>query len=308
MKNNICDYFSMKIKDIFEKYDNFDSIYEIRIRVGQPLVVRRDKGEYGIDEEGCEAALDNAYIVTTKDIKEIMEFISSYSPYAFEEELRNGYITIPGGNRIGICGKTIIDLSGIKTIKNITSLNVRMAKAIIGCSDRYMSYFYHNRKLCHTLIISPPCSGKTTFLRDLIRNLSDGYADVLGKNIAVVDERSEISGNYLGMRTDVLDGCPKSQGMLMLIRSMAPEVIAVDELGKKEDVEALEYCMNCGTTIIATVHAANLDELKSKAVFRYMLENKLFKRIVVMSSTPQKGTVVGIYNEDGDVVWSGTSL
>lgn len=304
MEEKVYEYLSMKLKSIFEKYENDRTIHEIRIRAGQPLLVRTAKGEYGLDEDGNECSFDNAYRVTAKDIKEIMEFVSGYSPYAYEEELRNGYITIPGGNRIGICGKTVTDMNGIKTIRNISSINIRMAKAMVGCSDEYMPYIFDGQRLCHTLILSPPCSGKTTFLRDVIRNLSDRY----GKNVGVVDERSEIAGNYLGMRTDVLDACPKSHGMLMLIRSMAPDVIAVDELGKKEDVEALEYCMNCGCTMIATVHAGDLDELKKKTIFKYMLDNRLFKRIVVMNGVPRKGRVVGIYDEDGGTIWSGTSL
>lgn len=304
MEEMVYEYLSMKLKNIFENYENGSLIHEIRIRVGQPLMVRTSKGEYGLDEYGYECSFENAYRITQKDIKEIMEFVSGYSPYAYEEELKNGYITIPGGNRIGICGKTIIDLNGIKTIKNISSINIRMARAMVGCSDKYMPYFFEKEKLCNTLILSPPCSGKTTFLRDIIRNLSDVY----GKNVGVVDERSEISGNYLGIRTDVLDGCPKSYGMLMLIRSMAPDVIGVDELGKKEDVEALEYCMNCGCTMLATVHAGNLEELRNKSIFKYMLDNKLFKRTIVMSGVPKKGTVVGIYDEEGEQIWSGTSL
>ena len=304
MEEKVYEYLSVKLKSIFDKYENGTLLHEIRIRVGQPLMVHTAKGEFGLDEYGYECSVDNAYRVTPKDIKEIMEFISGYSPYAYEEELRNGYITIPGGNRIGICGKTITDVNGIKTIRNISSINIRMAKAMAGCSNQYMPYLFEKNKLCHTLILSPPCSGKTTFLRDVIRNLSDVYE----KNVGVVDERSEISGNYLGIRTDVLDACPKSHGMLMLIRSMAPDVIAVDELGKKEDVEALEYCMNCGCTMIATVHAGDLDELKKKTIFKYMLDNKLFKRIVVMNGVPRKGRVVGIYDEDGGTIWSGTSL
>ena len=304
MEEKVYEYLSMKLKSIFDKYEKGSLLHEIRIRVGQPLIVRTSKGEYGLDENGYECSIDNSYRVTPKDIKEIMEFVSGYSPYAYEEELRNGYITIPGGNRIGICGKTITDVNGIKTIKNISSINIRMARAMVGCSDQYLPYFFERDKLCNTLILSPPCSGKTTFLRDVIRNLSDKY----GKNVGVVDERSEISGNYLGIRTDVLDGCPKSYGMLMLIRSMAPDVIGVDELGKKEDVEALEYCMNCGCTMLATVHAGNLEELRNKSIFKYMLDNKLFKRTVVMSGVPKKGTVVGIYDEEGDPIWSGTSL
>ena len=304
MEEKVYEYLSVKLKSIFEKYDSKSRIQEIRIRLGQPLIVRTDRGEFGLDEDGYASSLDNAYRVTAKDLKEIMEFVSGYSPYAYEEELRNGYITIPGGNRIGICGKTVIDVNGVKTIRNISSVNIRMARAMEGCADKYMSYFFEEEKLCHTLILSPPCSGKTTFLRDLVRNLSDKYR----KNVGVVDERSEISGNYLGIRTDVLDGCPKSYGMLMLIRSMAPEVIAVDELGKKEDVEALEYCMNCGCTMIATVHAGDLEELKKKIIYKYMLENKLFKRIVVMSGAPKKGTIIGIYDDEGGVIWNGTSL
>lgn len=304
MEEKVYEYLSMKLKSIFAKYENTCVIHEIRIRLGQPLMVRTVRGELALDENGFETSPKNAYFITTKDIKEIMEFISGYSPYACEEELRNGYITIPGGNRIGICGKVIVDANGIKTIRNISSINIRMARAVLGCADKYMPFLFEKGKFCHTLILSPPCSGKTTFLRDVIRNLSDVY----GKNVGVVDERSEIAGSYLGIRTDVLDGCPKSLGMLMLIRSMAPDVIGVDELGKKEDVKALEYCVNCGCTMIATVHAGDLDELRNKTIFKYMLDNKLFKRIVVMSGVPNKGTIVEIYDETGGALWSGTSL
>lgn len=295
MENSVFEYLSVSLKSIFLNYTKKTEINEIRIRIGQPLIVVCGSNEDYLNESGLKVTVDKAYIVKYRDIREIMEYISSYSPYAFEEELKNGYITINGGNRIGVCGKTVLDKDGIKTIRNITSINIRMARSIEGCSDRYMNQLLINDSPCHTLIVSPPCSGKTTFLRDLIRNFSDN-----GYNVAVVDERSEISGHYLGRRTDVLDGCPKAHGMIMLLRSMAPDVIAVDELGKKEDVEALEYCMNCGCTILATVHANDYEELSKKTVFKYMLDNSLFKRIVVMSNVPKKGTIVGIYNEKGE--------
>ena len=173
-----------------------------------------------------------------------------------------------------------------------------------------MNLIYENDKLCHTLIISPPCCGKTTFLRDLVRNISDGYGLRKGITVGVVDERSEIAACYegvpqnnIGMRTDVMDACPKAYGILMLIRSMGPKVIAVDEIGKTEDVKAIEYSINCGCKIIATIHGASFSEIKQKSAMSSLLESKIFERYIVMSNLPQMGTVKEIYNKEGELIW-----
>ena len=311
-QTEVYQYLSVKLRIIFQKVPASIRINEIRLRVGQPLMVETDEGEIFISETGQPALIGQAYRICTRDIKETLEYISNYSLYAYEEELKNGYITIPGGNRIGICGKAVTDFNGIKTVRNISFINIRMAHEIVGCSDCYIEKLYEHNEPCHTLIISPPCSGKTTLLRDIVRNISDGFASHRGRCVGVVDERSEIAAccygvpqNNVGIRTDVMDCCPKAYGMIMLIRSMAPKVIAIDEIGKKEDVEALEYCVNCGCKIIATIHASSIEELKNKAVMKKLIDNNIFQRFVVLSGIPSKGTVTGIYNGKGEVIWSG---
>lgn len=308
-QTDVYQYLSAKLRTIFRKVPSILKINEIRLRTGQPLIVESSQGEVFLSETGQPALIGQAYRVTDRDIRETLEYISNYSLYAYEEELKNGYITIPGGNRIGICGKTVTDLEGVKTIKNISFINIRMAHEVVGCTDIYMEKMYERNQLCHTLIISPPCAGKTTFLRDMIRNISNGFASHKGICVGVVDERSEIAAcsggipqNQIGIRTDVLDCCPKAHGMLMLIRSMAPKVIAVDEIGKKEDVDALEYCINCGCKIIATIHSTSLTELYTKPVMEKILENRIFQRFVVLSPLPVRGTVAGIYNERGEMI------
>ena len=309
--NEVFDYLSVELRGIFARLEKYVDIHEIRLRIGHPLMIETKEGELFISENGLFCDKGQAYIVKNRDIKEIVEYISNYSPYAYEEELKNGFITISRGNRIGVCGKAVVGNDGVTTIRNMSSLNIRMSKEYIGCSDKYIELLYENSKLCHTLIISPPCCGKTTLLRDIIRNISDGYGNRKGMTIGVVDERSEIAACYegvpqnnLGIRTDVMDACPKAYGILMLIRSMGPKVIAVDEIGNKEDVKAIEYSINCGCKIIATIHGDSFDELKQKNVMASLLENKIFQRYIIMSNLPKMGTIREIFNGEGKLIWS----
>lgn len=308
-QSDVYEYLSVRLRMIFAKFPQTIRINEIRLRIGQPVIVETDVGEMFVSETGQPALIGQAYRVCERDIRETLEYISNYSLYAYEEELKNGYITIPGGNRIGICGKTVVDIKGIKTMRNIGSVNIRMAHEISGCSDCYMEKLYENNDICNTMIISPPCSGKTTMLRDIARNISNGFSSHNGQCVGIVDERSEIAAccygvpqNNVGIRTDVMDCCPKSYGMIMLIRSMAPKVIAVDEIGSREDVDALEYCVNCGSRMLVTIHGSSVKEIMDKKVMERLFEKNIFKRFIVLSGNPQKGTVVGIYNERGEFV------
>ena len=216
------------------------------MRLGQPLRVVRGKEEIVL-RSGTEP-----YIVTKEELRETMDYISHYSLYAYENELRQGFVTVEGGHRVGVAGKVIMEKERVKNIQYISSLNIRVSHEVLGCADRLIPYIVANKQVCHTLIISPPCCGKTTLIRDLIRQISDGNEYVKGCSVGVVDERSELGGcylgiaqNHLGTRTDVLDCCPKAEGMIMLIRSMSPQVIAVDEIGTVEDIHAIEYAMQC---------------------------------------------------------------
>jgi stage III sporulation protein AA len=163
----------------------------------------------------------------------------------------------------------------------------------------------------HTLIISPPRCGKTTLLRDMIRQISDGNDYVKGCSVGVVDERSELAGSYqgipqnqMGIRTDVLDGCPKAEGMLMLIRSMSPQVIAVDEIGAPDEVQAIKYAMHCGCKMIATVHGESLEEIRRKPLLEQMISEQCFERYVVLSNRRRVGKIANIYDKDGVMIFT----
>ena len=173
---------------------DYERLQEIKLRVGKPLIlVYRGKEEFPEQRRG------NSYIVTKEDIGEMMNYISNYSLYAYEHEMKQGFITIEGGHRVGMAGQAIIEGGKVKNLKHISSINVRMSHEIIGSADIVFPYITCHRQLYHTLIISPPRCGKTTLLRDLIRQISDGNAYLKGKTVGVVDERSEIGGCYMGV-------------------------------------------------------------------------------------------------------------
>ncbi|MGN0408035.1 MAG: stage III sporulation protein AA [Bacteroides sp.] len=268
---------------------SYDKLEEIRLRSNMPLIVRYDNSEVMI----------NKCILSSDDIHETLELISNHSLYAYEDDVRQGFITIPGGHRVGLCGRVVTENGRIKTIKHISFMNIRIAHQVRGCADSIYNFIHREEKIENTLIISPPGCGKTTLLRDLIRQISNGNSYYDGQTVGVVDERSEIGACYhgrpqndLGIRTDVLDCCPKDIGMLMLIRSMSPKVIAVDEIATMSDIEAVRYVLNCGCTIIGTAHANNLKDLSEKPFFKEMLEEKLFRRIVTLTRKDGIGKIL----------------
>ena len=259
------------------------ALQEIRMRIGQPLTVMID------GEEQILPLKERAHIVTKEEIKETIEYMSRYSLYAYENELRQGFLTLEGGHRVGVAGKVIVDRGKVKNIQYISSLNIRIAHEVIGCADELIPYITKNKKVCHTLIISPPRCGKTTLLRDLIRS------EIGGCYMGIVQ-------NNLGMRTDVLDCCPKAEGMIMLIRSMSPQVVAVDEIGTAEDIHAIEYAMQCGCKLIASVHGMDMEEAARKPVLGEMIRRKMFERYIVLGNDGHPGKVKEIYDERGSVL------
>ncbi len=306
--------FSFKIRTILKKINiEYNDLQEIRLRINSPLLIIYENKEYFITESGT-LSLDSqrGFIVSHNEIRETMEYISNYSLYAFEDEIRQGFITIAGGHRIGIAGKIIVEENTIKGMKHISFINVRLAHQVKGCADTVLPYVLdlENQDIYHTLIISPPRCGKTTLLRDLIRQLSDGNEYLPGMSVGVVDERSEIGAcymgcpqNQLGIRTDVLDCCPKAKGMMMLIRSMSPQIIAVDEIGSKEDLEAIDYVIGCGCKLIATVHGSSIDDVMEKPVLGELLERKLFERYLILNNMTQVGHLQEIYDSDRNLLY-----
>lgn len=212
---------------------------------------------------------------------------------------------------MGVSGKVVLENDRVKNMEYISSLNIRMTHEIKGCADKIMRFVTEKGQVCHTLIVSPPRSGKTTLIRDLIRQISNGNEYVKGCTVGVVDERSEIGGCYmgiaqndLGIRTDILDCCPKSQGMLMLIRSMAPQVIAVDEIGTIEEIHSVEYAMQCGCKMIASVHGADMQEVREKPILGDLIKSHRFERYVVLKNKNHPGEVAAIYGERGNLLCS----
>ncbi|MCD8154155.1 MAG: stage III sporulation protein AA [Clostridiales bacterium] len=280
---------------------DYDRLYEIRLRAGRPLLLTYDSGECFLREKGAPP-----YLVTREDLKETLEYVSGYSLYAYEDEIRQGFLSVQGGHRVGVTGKVILDDGRIRGMKYISCINVRLAHPIRGCADKVMPYIAAGDRICHTLIISPPRCGKTTLLRDVIRSLSDGSDGRPGVTVGVVDERCELGGCYqgvpqndLGMRTDILDGCPKAEGMQMLIRSMSPTVVAVDELGKEEDFQAVESVIHCGCRLIATAHGESLEQTLEQPFFQRLRRMRVFERYILLGKRDRAGVLEGIYDERG---------
>lgn len=285
----------------------FEGLQEIRMRVGQPLIVIIHGQESILKQRN-----GNAYIITKEEIRETLEYISRYSLYAYENEMKQGFLTIEGGHRVGISGKAILEKGSVKNMQFISSINLRVSHEVIGCADAVIPYITANKQLLHTLIISPPRCGKTTLIRDLIRQISNGNPYIKGCTVGVVDERSELGGcymgiaqNQLGMRTDIMDCCPKAEGMIMLIRSMSPQVIAVDEIGTPEDVHAIEYAMHCGCKMLASVHGDSMEEIRRRPVIEQLVRQRRFERYVILGNEPRAGMVNQIFDERGSMLFEG---
>lgn len=279
-----------KASEVFDE-DDYKNIYEIRIRNKNPIIFVTSKGEMYVNSSFKKTMnINNSLIADRESINKTIELISRYSIYAFEEELKKGFITMKGGHRVGITGRAIIEQGSIKTIKGINSINIRISREVKGCSKNIMPHIVSDEKINNTIIISPPNYGKTTVLRDIARNISNGiYGVKEGLNVCVIDERNEIGGGFMGeyrndigIRTDIFDSCPKAYGMEMALRSMSPDVIIVDEIGREDDVKALMEVFNSGVSVICTIHGNSIDDIKNNVLIKQLTEYEWFDRYIIL--------------------------
>lgn len=276
---------------------------EIRLRAGRPLQVRLRERDLWLTERGeVVEEPERAYTVRPEDVACCLQMVSGFSLYACEEEIRSGFITIPGGHRVGLVGRAVLENQQIKTLKYIAGLNIRLARQVPGAAAGLLPRLLDRQQgsVYHTMLFSPPRCGKTTVLRDLVRLISSGVPGLglPGQQVGLVDERSEIAGCYRGVpqldvgpRTDVLDGCPKGEGMLLLLRAMSPQVLVTDEIGRRSDVAVLEEVVNAGVKVIFTVHGRSLEEIMARPALQYLLGLKVIERLVQLGRSRGPGTV-----------------
>ncbi|API90514.1 stage III sporulation protein AA [Virgibacillus pantothenticus] len=270
----------------------WDTLQEIRLRLQQPVEL--------IFNQTYEQL---AHFVPDKhDFTHIIQQLSDYSLYRMEEELREGYMTIEGGHRVGLAGKVNTLHGSVKAIQYITFLNIRIAKQKVGTANKVISHLYQQGYV-NTLIIGAPQTGKTTLVRDIARMISTGWEHVPPNKVGIIDERSEIAASIkgipqhdVGARTDVMDACPKAEGMMMMIRSMSPEVLIVDEIGNQKDVNALMEALHAGVAVVCTVHGYSLEELKRRPGVQVLLEGRIFERFVLLNRTVASGHTYTIYD------------
>ena len=279
----------------------YNSLCELRLRSDNATLVNILGENYFLGSNMFTKSSQDSLYLSIGEIQTILQKISNNSMYTINDQLIEGYVTIPGGIRVGICGEVVTIDNKIKTIKNVTSLNFRFPHLIKNCSLCILPYIYRNDSVKSTLIVSPPGAGKTTYLRDIIYQLSQRNEFL---NILVVDERDEISKVFNGNESyqlkniDVCLNSSKKFGFTNGIRSMKPDVIITDEINLDNDLDIIETALTSGVKVIATMHASSIFDLKNKPQFQDVLNKRLFERFVILSNNSGVGTLEGVFDEN----------
>lgn len=311
---DIVPYLPAKVRFAVSNLDKsiLQEIEEIRLRAGKPVMLNCFRRDLFLGETGL--VFNNAkkgFTITMDELADMVFKICENSYYAYQDDINKGFITIRGGHRIGLVGTPVAESGKIINIRDISSVNVRIAREIVGFAERIVKHIFKNsRDIYNTLIISPPGMGKTTLLRDIIRTVSNGMENAFdGLKVGVVDERGEIAACYrgipqndIGCRTDVIHGINKREGMEMLLRSMSPNVISLDELGNPDDVSTVLQVMNAGIRLLATAHGYDADGLKERRGFRELFAENCFERFIVISEYNESQYEIKVMDGEGNVL------
>ena len=286
-------------KNFVESY-----IFEVRIRIGKPIMVNYKGKYYSLEEKN---GYNNMTVYATSELVEfVLKSATKQSIYAYNDQIKHCYIQADAGIRIGVCGTVVYNMSEVSTIKNIVSLNVRIAHQVPGCSEKIINLLCYNGLVKNTLVISPPGAGKTTLIRDIAYKLSN---EKKIDNILVVDERFEIAAGGttqdldVGLFSDVISGSEKRFAFNEALKTMSPKVIVTDEISTEEDIESVKCAIKSGVKVVATAHAESINDLKSKKYFTSTLQEKYFERIIVLSNRFGVGTIDGVFDENLRVMY-----
>lgn len=315
MKENNCVPFdsavtavNKRIKEILLTLDEKakSTCYEIRLRSNRPVVIFSKKGSVFLCSDGTlsKTIENNTVICTAQELIDSFNRMCGYSLHTHQTSLNNGFVTLRGGHRAGVVGTAVCSQSGeIVSIRDVSSINIRIARQIDGCSKPLAEAFFKNSAQS-VIIAGPPSSGKTTVLRDLAKRLSSGFDGKCYK-VALIDEREELAacegsvcGNDIGLNCDVLNDYPKKKAIMLSVRTLSPEIIVCDEIGGEDEVNAIKYAVNTGVKFVITIHAADFEELISRPQIKQLLETYSFNSVVLLEGGEHPGTVKATYKSE----------